>query len=208
MKRGLMQRLFAIFLSIVLFGSPGISIAATGCNFPTSLDAWANKATGDFLTVADVNQHTCAIEQLEIALNTSAGLRAAITDETGTGALVFATSPTLSGTIAGTYTLGGTPTLGVNLAASGAPNLATTAARLGAVNATSLNASSNILAGGESDTGLAPGEIRTVGPFTLRDGITAPAATAGVAKIFVDTVDGDLKIIFGDGTTKLIVSDT
>jgi hypothetical protein len=44
--------------------------------------------------------------------------------------------------------------------------------------------------------------------FALVDGITAPSATVGLAKIFVDTSDGDLKIIYGDGTTKLIVADT
>lgn len=43
---------------------------------------------------------------------------------------------------------------------------------------------------------------------SLIDGMTAPTATVGVAKIFVDTSDGDLKIIFGDGTTKTIVADT
>jgi hypothetical protein len=42
----------------------------------------------------------------------------------------------------------------------------------------------------------------------LKDGVTAPTATVGQAKIFVDTADGDLKIIFGDGTTKTIVTDT
>lgn len=46
----------------------------------------------------------------------SANLAATVTDETGSGALVFGTSPTiasptLSGTVAGTYTLGGTPTV-------------------------------------------------------------------------------------------------
>lgn len=40
------------------------------------------------------------------------------------------------------------------------------------------------------------------------DGITAPTQTSGIAKLFVDTADGDLKIIFGDGTVKTIVVDT
>lgn len=44
--------------------------------------------------------------------------------------------------------------------------------------------------------------------FILTDGVTAPTATSGLAKIFVDTADGDLKIIYGDGTTKTIVVDT
>jgi hypothetical protein len=42
----------------------------------------------------------------------------------------------------------------------------------------------------------------------LVDGITAPSATVGLAKIFVDTADGDLKVIFGDGTTKTLATDT
>lgn len=42
----------------------------------------------------------------------------------------------------------------------------------------------------------------------VTDGITAPGATAGQAKIYVDTADGDLKVVFGDGTVKTIVTDT
>jgi hypothetical protein len=42
----------------------------------------------------------------------------------------------------------------------------------------------------------------------LVDGITAPGTTAGYAKLYVDTADGDLKIRFGDGTVKTIVTDT
>jgi hypothetical protein len=42
----------------------------------------------------------------------------------------------------------------------------------------------------------------------LPDGQTAPSATSGKAKIYVDTADGDLKVIFGDGTIKTIVTDT
>ena len=42
----------------------------------------------------------------------------------------------------------------------------------------------------------------------LDDGITAPASVSGRAIIYVDTADGDLKIVFGDGTVKTIVVDT
>ncbi len=42
----------------------------------------------------------------------------------------------------------------------------------------------------------------------LEDGITAPTAIVGQAQMFVDSADGDLKITFGDGTTKTIVTDT
>ena len=41
------------------------AFSATGCNYPATLDSWADKATGDFLTIADVNQRSCAIEKLE-----------------------------------------------------------------------------------------------------------------------------------------------
>ena len=44
--------------------------------------------------------------------------------------------------------------------------------------------------------------------LNLTDGLTAPSATVGRAKIYVDTADGDLKVIFGDGTIKTIVVDT
>lgn len=42
----------------------------------------------------------------------------------------------------------------------------------------------------------------------ITDGITAPGAGTGVARIYVDTADGDLKVVYGDGTVKLIVADT
>ena len=40
------------------------------------------------------------------------------------------------------------------------------------------------------------------------DGVTAPSATVGQAKIYVDTADGDLKVIFGDGVVKTLAADT
>jgi hypothetical protein len=46
------------------------------------------------------------------------------------------------------------------------------------------------------------------GAFAVTDGITAPTAIVGLAFIYVDTADGDLKVRFGDGTTKTIVTDT
>ena len=58
-----------------------------------------------------------------------------------------------------------------------------------------------------SSTGLNMQDIET-NIVALEDGITAPAAVVGLAKIYVDTTGGDLKIIFGDGTVKTIVVDT
>lgn len=42
----------------------------------------------------------------------------------------------------------------------------------------------------------------------ITDGITAPGTTSGVAIIYVDSADGDLKVKYSDGTTKVIVADT
>ncbi len=44
--------------------------------------------------------------------------------------------------------------------------------------------------------------------FILTDGVTAPSTVSAQAQIYVDTADGDLKVKFGDGTTKTIVVDT
>lgn len=50
--------------------------------------------------------------------------------------------------------------------------------------------------------------LTTERAWAIIDGITAPATLAGFAQIYVDTADGDLKVKFGDGVTKTIVTDT
>jgi hypothetical protein len=44
--------------------------------------------------------------------------------------------------------------------------------------------------------------------LSVTDGVTAPAAATGRARIYVDSADGDLKVVFADGTVKTIVTDT
>lgn len=46
-----------------------------------------------------------------------------------------------------------------------------------------------------------------MGQLSLTDGITAPATVAGIAQMYVDVADGDLKVKFGDGVVKTIVVD-
>ena len=46
------------------------------------------------------------------------------------------------------------------------------------------------------------------GGLAIKDGVTAPSTLSGFGQIFIDSADGDLKITFGDGTTKTIVVDT
>lgn len=42
----------------------------------------------------------------------------------------------------------------------------------------------------------------------LVDGVTAPVAIPGVAQIYIDIADGDLKCRFGDNVTKTLATDT
>lgn len=42
----------------------------------------------------------------------------------------------------------------------------------------------------------------------INDGITAPGATGGGAKIYVDTADGDLKVKFGNGFVATLAADS
>jgi len=59
--------------------------------------------------------------------------------------------------------------------------------------------------GADVDTGMFLG---TEDGIALKDGVAEPATLAGYAKLFVDSVSGDLKIKFGDGVVKTIVVDT
>jgi hypothetical protein len=52
------------------------------------------------------------------------------------------------------------------------------------------------------------GGINISSYLRIEDGITAPGAATGAANIYVDTADGDLKVVFADGTVKTIVTDT
>lgn len=52
------------------------------------------------------------------------------------------------------------------------------------------------------------GYIQPGTTLRLPDGVTAPSAVVGVAILYVDAADGDLKVVFGDGTVKTIVTDT
>ena len=48
----------------------------------------------------------------------------------------------------------------------------------------------------------------TGGVIGIADGVTAPSTVTGVAQLYVDTADGDLKVKFGDGTVKTITVDS
>lgn len=50
--------------------------------------------------------------------------------------------------------------------------------------------------------------LQIAGHIAITDGVSAPSTISGYAQLYVDSADGDLKIKFGDGTTKTIVTDT
>ena len=71
--------------------------------------------------------------------------------------------------------------------------------------ALSVDGNTNVLS--ESGVVKAYGKFSVTDYVELTDGQTAPGSTSGKARIYVDTADGDLKIVFGDGTIKTIVTD-
>lgn len=51
-------------------------------------------------------------------------------------------------------------------------------------------------------------KLQVNGQIAIKDGMAAPSTISGYAQMFVDSADGDLKVKFGDGTVKTIVTDT
>ncbi|WP_299693841.1 hypothetical protein [uncultured Tateyamaria sp.] len=51
------------------------------------------------------------------------------------------------------------------------------------------------------------GHLRVSGLLGVADGITAPGAEVGFAQIYVDSADGDLKVVFPGGTVRTIAND-
>lgn len=46
------------------------------------------------------------------------------------------------------------------------------------------------------------------GHIAITDGVTAPGAATGRARIYVDSADGDLKVVFADGFVAIIAADS
>lgn len=80
----------------------------------------------------------------------------------------------------------------------------------GNVNFSTSGISPTLAADGNYELGQEGGRWSTVWgeALSVKDGITAPSTSSGNAIIYVDSADGDLKIKFGDGTVKTIVTDT
>jgi hypothetical protein len=186
-----------VFLGRVTTAPPGATTAGlnltpgTTPGSPVNGDLWVTSAglfgqingatVGPLISVAT----PCTLCGLttnplsQFAATTSAQLRGIISDETGTGAAVFGTSPTIasptfSGTFAGTYTIAGTPTLSGTFA--GTPSFS------GANFVTLGNLVQDATAW--SLLGNASGITANYAPFTI-GGLTAKTTPAGSDLIMI-----------------------
>lgn len=132
-----------------------------------------------------------------LATPTSANLAAAVTGETGTGALVFATSPALV-----------TPALGVATATTLAIGGATIGANGLAVTGTSLF--NNTITVGGTGGGTFDGSVLTVKGFgnTATFGSSGWSTNDGNPSSFVNTSGGSISVISGGGGVILNVNAT
>jgi hypothetical protein len=112
----------------------------------------------------------------------SANLAESVLDETGSGYLVFSnspsiSSPTLSGTISGTYTIGGTPTLASSLTGSGSPNIT----GIGLLSATNLT-----ISGTATTTNLNVTGLTNLATTTISTQLSVPLITTSAGDLTID----------------------
>lgn len=148
-----------------------------------------------------------------LATPSSANLRAAITDETGTGAAVFATSPTIttptfSGAISGTYTIGGSPTI-TNATLTGATLTTSTINGLTVTSTTGTltipNSASLITAGAYAITLTATGAtgvtLPTSGTLSTLAGAEAFTNKTSYNKVAITAPATSATLTLADGST-------
>jgi hypothetical protein len=80
----------------------------------------------------------------------------------------------------------------------------------GAASAEKLEVTGNVFASGNLQAGtyVYAGMYVACDYLRIQDAVTEPSTVSGEAIIYVDSADGDLKVKFGDGTVKTIVTDT
>jgi hypothetical protein len=72
-------------------------------------------------------------------------------------------------------------------------------------------ANGRVLIGTTTDDGVNLLQVNGVvraSVLRITDGVGTPTTISGVAVVYVDSGDGDLKVKFGDGTVKTIVTDS
>jgi hypothetical protein len=161
--------------NVVLSNSPTLVTPALGT--PSALVGTNISGTASNLTAGLVTNGVYTTNNLSVmAATTSAQLRGVLSDETGTGVAVFATSPTLV-----------TPVLGTP--ASGTM--------------TNVNGTSGITGLGTQSQDLEMGgqNIQTAGVITLKEQADADADVAGEGQIWVDTATPNVLYFTNDAGT-------
>jgi hypothetical protein len=180
--------------------SPVYGLVINGCRFQGTAGDLQHAIRGR--DVRDITITDCVIEDnltLSNEINLTTVQRAYITNNrlvNGTLYIDDANVTTSSGVITGNYcsTITFTPFVNKNWLISNA--LATETAYFAGF--TIDKSTNNAVFYGQTESPT----------FALTDGVSAPSSVSGKAILYVDTSDGDLKIVFGDGTVKTIVTDT
>lgn len=102
----------------------------------------------------------------------------------------------------------GSNSLGITVSSGGNVTLLASGANLTLQSDTAAIVTGNLQVGSPGDTNMGATDIRCGGALWIGDSIGAPTATSGFAAIYVDMADGDLKVKFADGTTKVLAADT
>jgi hypothetical protein len=199
---------FGALSSTALTSTGGVAVggalsgATTGA-FSSTVTTGRLTAAGTDATTVPASQVTLGGGVVRAAGNIVAGgalicgLNETITWASGFGRIAGPTGLSLRATGANAIDLQTNGTNRLTVAATGEVAVISTTA------STSTTTGALTVAGGVGIAGRC-----AVNNMSLVDGITAPATQAGHAILYVDSADGDLKIKFGDGTVKTIVTDT
>jgi len=180
-------------LTIALNGATAIYGGATTLSAGTATAIRFYQPTNSWYQINAETVYAAGMQTF-LATPTSANLRSAMTDETGSGLLVFATSPALTTPIitnptvsTGTFTSPAlvTPALGIvasgNISACTSTSMVMVTPVIGAATGTSLTATGVIASTGTSGVGYATGAGGTVTQATSRTtGVTLNKTTGAV----------------------------
>jgi hypothetical protein len=75
-------------------------------------------------------------------------------------------------------------------------------------NALTVDGATGYVGVGVAVDGTFGAKLDVAGAIAITDGMTAPSAATAKALIYVDEADGDLKVKFADGVTKVLAADT